>query len=356
VRRVVIAHDYLTQRGGAERVVLALLQAFPDARVVTSVYDPEGTFPEFAEADIETLFLQRIPPLVHEPRRAFPLLPVAFGRHRIRDADVVVCSSSGWAHGVATDAPKVVYCHTPARWLYEQDDYLAGHRLSVRLAARMSAPPLRRWERSAAASAAMYIANSTTVQERIRRVYNRDSVVVHPPIAFDPQGEQTPVELPFESFLLTIARDRGYKNTAIVQQAAARAGRPLVVVGSSVPSEETSVVRLGRVTNSELRWLYANADVLVAAAHEDFGLTPIEAMALGTPVVAFRRGGYLDTVKEGVTGLFFDRLDERSVAEAICGIDDAGLSREEIARRSRRFLLDGFVTRMREIVAQVARA
>jgi glycosyltransferase involved in cell wall biosynthesis len=356
VTRVVIAHDYLTQRGGAERVVLALLQAFPDARLVTSVYDPEGTFPEFAEADIETLFLQHIPPLVHEPRRAFPLLPFAFGRHRIVDADVVVCSSSGWAHGVATDAPKVVYCHTPARWLYEQSDYLAGHRLSVRLAARMSAPPLRRWERAAAASASMYIANSTIVQERIRRAYGRKSTVLHPPIAFDPHGEQTPVDLPFESFLLTIARDRGYKHTAIVEQACLTVGKSLVVVGSHEPSRSHSVVHLGSVTNSELRWLYAKADALVAAAHEDFGLTPIEAMAFGTPVVAFRGGGYLDSVEEGISGVFFDRVDERSIAAAIRSLEDAGLDQAEIIGRSKRFLLDGFVSRMREIVEQVAPA
>src|SRR4051812_17705186 len=123
---VAIVHDYLTQRGGAERVVLAMNRAFPDAPIYTSLYDPDGTYPEFATIDVRTAPLNRVPALCRYHRGAFPVLAPTFSAMNI-DADVVVCSSSGWAHGVRTAGYKIVYCHAPARWLYQTDRYLAGH-------------------------------------------------------------------------------------------------------------------------------------------------------------------------------------------------------------------------------------
>ena len=125
--RVAIAHDYLTQRGGAERVVLAIARAFPGARIHTSVYEPDGTYPEFADLEVVTTPLQRVAPLRRDPRRAQPVLAPVVGRHRI-DADLVVASSSGWAHGFDTDGRVLVYCHAPARWLYQPENYLGGPR------------------------------------------------------------------------------------------------------------------------------------------------------------------------------------------------------------------------------------
>src|SRR5664279_1937624 len=123
--RIVLVHDYVTQRGGAERVVLDLLRSFPGARLVTACFEAKATYPRFAEYDIETLWPNRFPMFRQDPRTAFPFLAKAFSRHVIRDADLVICSSSGWAHRVTTSAPKIVYCHNPARWLYQPDDYFA---------------------------------------------------------------------------------------------------------------------------------------------------------------------------------------------------------------------------------------
>ena len=130
--RVAVVHDYLTQRGGAERVVLALMEAFPGARLVTSVYNPETTFPEFAKYDVETTWLNNVGVFRKDPRRAMPLLPMVFSGVELTDVDVVVCSSSGWSHGVRTDAPKIVYCHNPARWLYQRHHYVEEHGRLVR--------------------------------------------------------------------------------------------------------------------------------------------------------------------------------------------------------------------------------
>jgi glycosyltransferase involved in cell wall biosynthesis len=340
VPRVVVVHDYLTQRGGAERVALALARAFDDAPVVTSVYARERTFPEFGELDVRPIL--RVP--VADPRRLFPVLPLLFGRHRVRDADVVVCSSSGWAHGVATAAPKVVYCHTPPRWLHVPGDYLLGQPWPVRAALRAAQTPLRRWDARAAASAARYVANSTTVRERIRRAYGLDAEVVHPPPGLDADGAQEPVDVGDEPFLLAVARARAYKNAGLVEEAAARAGVRVVVVGSSART----------TSDAELRWLYANCRGLVAAAFEDFGLTPVEAMSFGKPVLALRAGGYLDSVVEGVTGAFFDRADVATLAAALARFDERDFDPAAIRGHAEAFAPERFVARMRELVAGLA--
>src|SRR6187200_1150133 len=152
--RVAIAHDYLTQRGGAERVVLALHRAFPDATIHTTLYNPDGTYPEFGDANVVVSPLNHIGLLRREHRAALPLLPYAVSRLRI-DADVVVASSSGWAHGVPTTGHKIVYCHAPARWLYQPNAFLgdeAGRSAKARALGALSGW-LRRWDRRAAASA-----------------------------------------------------------------------------------------------------------------------------------------------------------------------------------------------------------
>ena len=146
---VAIAHDYLTQRGGAERVVLTMLEAFPDATLYTTLYDPESTYPEFRDARIVTSALDRFGPLRRHHRAALPLLAAASSRLRV-DADVTVVSSSGWAHGFDISGRRLVYCHNPARWLYQADDYLGGSSSRARtgrLALALGAPPLRRWDR-----------------------------------------------------------------------------------------------------------------------------------------------------------------------------------------------------------------
>ena len=161
--RVALVHDYLTQRGGAERVVLALAAAFPGAPLYTSLYDPAGTFPSFSDLDVRTLPLDRVAPLRAHHRLALPVLAPAFSRLHV-DAEVAICSSSGWAHGARVSGRKVVYCHTPARWLYQSDRYLAGRSRAPPRPCRMLAPPLRRWDHRAAASAHRYLVNSNAVR------------------------------------------------------------------------------------------------------------------------------------------------------------------------------------------------
>jgi glycosyltransferase involved in cell wall biosynthesis len=353
VTRVVIAHDYLTQRGGAERVVLAMLDVFPDARLVTSIYDPDGTYPEFSRHAVETL-LPRVPFLRKDPRLALPILAAAFGRHTVQDADVVLCSSSGWAHGIQSSAPKIVYCHTPARWLYRERDYAAGHGAAGYVVTRLARFALRGWDRRAALGAEVYVANSRVVADRIRTVYGRDATVLHPPLALSADGPQAALEPLSPGFLLTVARRRGYKNTAAVATAAKRQGVPLVVVGAEGTSEP-GVTHVGRIDDAGLRWLYANCRALVASAYEDFGLTPVEAMAFGKPVLALRAGGYLETVVDGETGCFFDEPSPVAIGDAIEQLGRASFDAERIRRRADDFSADRFAAGLRSIVSAAVR-
>lgn len=358
--RVVVVHDYLTQRGGAERVVLAMLRAFPDAPVLTSVYAPDRTFEEFRGHDVRTTRLQRVPAFRDDPRRALPLLASSFSRSfgaELTNADVLLCSSSGWSHGVVTERPKVVYCHNPARWLHQRTEYSDGLPTWKRAVLRGLQPVLSRWDVRAALRAARYLANSSVVAERIRRVYGVEPHILPPPVAIDPAGPQAPVPGLAPGYLLAVARPRSYKNTIAACWAAELAGVRLVVVGGLPPSTSewsSNLVGLTDVSDATLRWLYANCSGLVAVSHEDFGLTPLEANAFGKPALALRAGGYLDTVVEGRSGVFVEAATPKDIATGIERLRTVRFDEAVVQRHADAFGLDRFVTELRQHVHEVA--
>ena len=320
---IALVHDYLTQQGGAERVVLTLAGAYPDAVIHTSLYAPDQTFPGFLDHTVVTSPLDRVALLRNHHRLALPLLAPAFSRLHV-DADVAICSSSGWAHGAPVTGAKIVYCHNPARWLYQRDQYLDG---SSRLAAAglsLLTPSLGRWDRRAAATADRYLVNSRAVQARVAADYGIDSQVVPPPVDIDTSAPRRAPAGVEPGFVLCASRLLPYKNVAAVVEAFARMpARRLVVVGTGPLAEElaasapANVTLLGRVDDDELRWLYGACLGLVTASYEDFGLTPVEAAAFGRPTAALRWGGFLDTIVEGGTGVFFDEPEPGAIVAAI---------------------------------------
>ena len=357
--QVALAHDYLTQRGGAERVVLAMMHAFPGAPIYTSLYDAATTYPEFRGADVRTTWLERVPPLRCRHRLALPLLASAFARVEA-EADVVLCSSSGWAHGIGAHGRKIVYCHTPARWLYDGDRYLGG-RHGVRWATlSLLRPYLLDWDRRAASSADVYVANSTVVRERVRRAYAVDADVLPPPPLLRADDPQRPVEGLEPGFFLCVSRLLPYKNVEAIVRAVAGGPHALVVVGvgpeerrlRSIASPGTQL--LGSVTDEQLRWLYANCTALVAASYEDYGLTPLEAAVFGKPAVVLRAGGFLDTVVERVTGLFFDRPDPASIRHALDATAARSWDATALREHADAFSEASFCRRLQELVAQEA--
>lgn len=356
-----IAHDYVTQRGGAERVVLSLLDAFPGAELTTSIYAPESTFPRFRSVRMHRLWTNRVPQFRRDPKYAMPVLAAAFGFARKRPADIVICSSSGWAHGLRTDAAKIVYCHTPARWLYAQNDYLPEIPRGLRLPARLVAfPILRRWDRRAARRADVYIANSTVVSERIRSAYGISAQVIHPPVAIDVTAEQEAVPGIEPGYLLCVSRARGYKNVgAIVLAVADSPGERLVVVGGlpegAVGGEAADrITGVSRLSDAQMRWIYSHAAALIAVSREDFGLTPIEAYAFGTPAILLQAGGYLDSSIDGQTCVFIPSGDAPAIRDGIARFRGMTFDPDVLRTHALAFAEPAFHEAMRRVVASVS--
>jgi glycosyltransferase involved in cell wall biosynthesis len=348
--RVAIAHDYLTQRGGAEKVVLSMSKAFPDAPIYTLLYDPEGTYPEFADRDIRVSPLNRVSAFRKHHRAALPVLPFAASAMFV-DADVVVTSSSGWAHGFRTNGVKLVHCHTPAHWLYAREHYLKPDGdLLKRAALKVGSPLLKSWDRRAASSVDRYLAVSTAIKHRIRDAYGIDADVLPSPIAMKPHTASEPVpELQDWAtdggapFYLCVSRLMAYKNVDAVVGAFADTDRRLVVVGhgpeaTRIERMKTPNVRmLSALTDGQMAWLYQSCRALIAASYEDFGLTPIEAAVSGRPAVVLRWGGFLDTVIEGTTGMFFDRPAADSIAEALDRFEACEFDPDKLRSHAQRF-------------------
>jgi glycosyltransferase involved in cell wall biosynthesis len=357
---VAIAHDYLTQRGGAERVVVALAGAFPGAPVYTSLYEPGATYPEFRSLDVRTSLLDRVPGARRHHRLAFPLLAPAMRSVRI-DAEVTVCSSSGWAHGVRTTGKKVVYCHAPARWLYQPERYLQGLPPIARPALALLAPWLLRLDRRAAAAADRYLANSTAVARQVESIYGVDVEVVPPPLALDPGGAGRMVDGVEPGYVLCVSRLLAYKNVgAVVDAFAALPGERLVVVGDGplrrdlLANAPANVTFVGKVDDAQLRWLYGASSALISASFEDFGLSPVEAAAFGKPSAVLRFGGFLDTLVEGETGVYVERPDPAAIADALRRLRRARFDPARLMAHASRYAPDLFADRIRSIVHEVA--
>ena len=364
--RVAIAHDYLTQRGGAERVVLAMARAFPEARIHTTLYDPEGTYPDFTEHDIVTSPLNRIGPVRRDHRLGLPLLARAASRLHV-DADVVLVSSSGWAHGFRHTGRTLVYCYSPARWLYQTETYLGGpaNRSAKGLALLGLRPALRRWDARAARRNDRYLAISRVVRDRIAATYGIEADVLPAPHSMDAGAEQAPVpdlvDWAASGYHLVVSRLLPYKNVDVVVDAVRGTSHRLVVVGAgpgrdALLAHRPENVRLvSGLSDAQLRWVYAHARVLVAPSIEDYGLSPLEAAVFGRPSLTLRGGGYLDTVREGVTGLHVDAPD--------AGLFRAGLAQAEahtwdpavLRAHAEGFSEAGFATRLHTEVDDLLR-
>lgn len=356
--RVVIAHDYLTQRGGAEKVVLSMSRAFPNAPIHTLLYDPAGTYPEFADRDIRVSALNRIALFRKHHRAALPILP-AVASSMFIDADVVVTSSSGWAHGFRTNGAKLVHCHTPAHWLYTPQMYLKddGDRLK-RALLKVTSRPLKAWDRQAARSVDRYLAVSTMIRDRIGDAYGIEADVLPSPVAMGAGVDVEPVTAVADwatddrSFFLCVSRLLPYKNVDKVVRAFAGRDDRLVVVGRGPQARAIEQIATPNVellcdlSDAQMAWLYQSCRALIAASYEDYGLTPIEAAVWGKPAVVLRWGGFLDTVLDGVTGTFFDEPHADSIAAAVDRLAAANFDADTICKHADQFTEQRYAERL----------
>ena len=348
--QVAIVHDYLNQRGGAERVVLEMSDMWPDAPVYTSLYRPESTFARFKSRDVRTSPLDRLP-VDKRFRALFPLYPLGFRALGKLDADVVVSSSTGWAHAVRTteQAFHVVYCHSPARWLW-------GEYLAAPTGRRLLRPALgawRYWDAAAARKPDLYIANSAEIKRRIATAYGREAQIVYPPVDVErftprPRGER----------LLSVARLVEHKRIDLLVDAASTAGIGLDVVGTGPALADLraragpTVEFHGHLDDDEVTELFEQCRAYCMPGWEDFGIAPVEAQAAGKPVIAFARGGALETVQENISGVLFKRQDAESLLEAIHKSDELQTPPEQIAHLAARFSAQNFRTALTATISE----
>ena len=349
--RVALVHEWLTNVAGSERVLLALHELFPDAPVYTSVFVPEE-FPELAGADVRTSFLQKIPGAKRK-HQAFPFLrTVAFERFDLSEFDVVISSSHAEAKGVITrpETLHICYCYTPIRYYWSgYHHYLENPRFGALNPVVKAVMPymtnyLRVWDRCAADRVDLFVAISEHVARRIKKYYRRDSDVIYPPV----NTGWLEISPAVDDYFLLVGRMIPYKRADIVVEAFNRLGLPLKIAGTGSEMEslramaKPNVEFLGRVSDAELKELYSRCLALVFPQEEDFGIVPLEAMAAGRPVIAYRAGGALETVVEGETGVFFDRQDAQSLMDAVKNFEPGVFSPQKAREHALRFDVSRF--------------
>lgn len=354
--RIALVHDYLNQYGGAERVLEALHDLAPTAPVYTSIYDHEAMPTPYQSWRIHTSWMHYLPGWRRLFRHYFMLYPLAFGTFDLSAYDLVISSSSAYAKGVRVrpDAIHICYCHTPMRFVWQTDAYVARERIQglTQRIMRVLLQFLRRWDIQNSAGVTHFIANSQVVAERIKTYYGRDATVIPPPVDLAPVNTHAPGD-----YFLTGGRLVPYKRIDLAVQACSALNLPLVVFGDGRDKAELqriagpSVRFVGRVSDAQRQELFNGCRAFLFPGEEDFGITPLEAMAAGRPVVAYRAGGALDTVKPDQTGIFFDQQTPEAVMTAVHAVMARPWDAHAIRTHAEYFARDQFMQRMHHFIA-----
>ncbi|MGD0473477.1 MAG: glycosyltransferase [Candidatus Velthaea sp.] len=355
--RIAIVSDPLVQRGGAERVVADVLcRMFPQAPIHAVLYS-EKTGPAHIADRVVPTALQRIPGSTRRHRWLLPLYPSAVESIDLRSYDIIISSHHTAAKGILrnSDQRHICYCHTPMRALWERsiEEIEELPRLLRPIAAR-ALSQLREWDYITAGRVDLFLANSATTQERIRRHYGRDSRIVHPPLdehTFYLSGDQS-----VGDYYLVASRLVPYKRVDIAVAATAKLNRRLIVAGTGPMKTglcDRHVDYVGHVSDEHLAELMRHARALIFPAFEDYGMTPVEMMACGRPVIAYAKGGALETVVDGVTGIFSPTQTADAFADAIERFETMQFDSNSISAHAKKFSYANFANDFREAIRDV---
>lgn len=353
--RVAIIHDYLNQYGGAERVLEALHELYPDAPVYTSLYDPAAMPESYCDWDIRTSWMQRLPGWRQHFQKYFLLYPSAFESFDLSAYDLILSSSSAYAKGVipAPGARHICYCHTPMRFAWRTDDYIKREGLGrlQRGVLPLLLTYVRLWDVATTPRVDQFIANSHEVAARIARYYGRTALVIAPPVDLSPYRPWVP-----GNFYLAGGRLIPYKRLDLVIQAFTALRLPLKVFGDGRDRERLQALAgpnvefLGQIGEEQRHDLFASCRAFIFPGEEDFGITPLEAMSAGRPVIAYAAGGALETVIEGVTGRFFHQQSAAAIAAAVAAARTDRYDPAVIRRHAEGFSRDVFLAQMRAVI------
>jgi glycosyltransferase involved in cell wall biosynthesis len=351
--RVALVHDYLNQRGGAERVFAHFASAWPDAPVYTALYDPRVASDIVAPDRVRASYLARIPGANRFFRGLAPFYPRAFEAFDLSAYDTIVSSTTAWAKGVIVPpgAVHVCYINTVSRFAFDYDRYVGG--FGPKALARPLIARLVEWDKRAAQRPTRFVANSRNVADRVKKFYGRDADVLACPVDVD----RFTVGAGAGDYFAIASRLLPYKRVDLAIRAAHIANVPLKVAGTG-PAERalrelargTTTEMLGYVDDAALNDLLGNARAAILPGEEDFGLVPIEAAAAGRPTIAYRGGGALETILDGVTGTFFDEAAPESLAAVLRTFDADAYDRERLRAHAQTFAPERFIARLKEIV------
>jgi glycosyltransferase involved in cell wall biosynthesis len=363
--KTAVVHYWLVNMRGGEKVLEALLELFPRADIFTHVYDPKAVSPLINSHRVFTSRINRLPFAKKLYQKYLPLMPGALAEFDLRDYDLIISSESGPAKGIvpSPDAYHVCFCHSPMRYLWDMyHDYFKDSGFITRFFMKRMVPSLKLWDVASANLVDRFITNSSYVAQRIKHYYRRDAEVVYAPVAVE---RFLSLRRQPEDFYLFFGQLTGYKKAAVALEACISSGRTLVVAGAGASKKEkaryekTGLVRfLGRVSDEEAGSLFSRARALLFPGIEDFGLVPVEANAAGCPVIAYRKGGVLDTVRENVTGIFFDEQSPESLIKAMDrfeAMEGQFSGREAFTEQVKPFSREAFKERVSRIIAEQKR-
>lgn len=357
--KIAIAHDWLTNMGGAEKVVINFKQIYEEAPIYTISYNEKNLDKELRNIDVRTSFIQKLPKGNKKHQMYLPFMPTAWEQFDFNDYDVVLSSSSSCAKGIITspDTVHICYCHSPMRYAWEfYNEYMERENLGKlkKLLIKYIMNYIRIWDRVSADRVDYYIANSKNVAKRIYKHYGIEADVIHPPV----KGSYFNISDIDEDYFLIVSRLVPYKRVDLAVEVFNELGLPLVVIGGGSQLEylksiaKPNVKIMGRQSDEVIKEHYAKCRAFIFPGEEDFGITPLEAQASGRPVIAYGKGGALETVVEDKTGLFFDEQTKESLKSAILKFEDMTWNKNEIREHALTFDEEIFKKKIRKYVAQ----
>ena len=389
--KIALVHDFLVQSGGAEKVLFELCQMYPEAPIYTLLYDKEKMDTMFAEREIRTSYLQKLPKFLRRNYRwLMPFFPVVPETFDFRDFDLVISSTGAWSKGIVTklNTLHVSYVHSPMRFVWDYNDrYLKEiGKKKMSFFIRILFNHIRTWDFLAAQRPEFLIANSLYTQKRIEKYYRRNSVVIYPPVGSNFESTDYSSISNFESnlnekkskiktleiqskfkiqnskFFLVVSRLSAYKRVDVAVEAFNKLGLPLVVIGEGEQKKhlrkiaKENVKILGWQSEQVVEKYFQNARAFVFPTEDDFGIAPVEAMSFGLPVIAYRKGGVLETVEEGVCGEFFDAQTPEVLADGVRRFmkNEEKYDREVIKKTAQQFSKERFRREIREYMDKIS--
>jgi glycosyltransferase involved in cell wall biosynthesis len=353
--KIALVHEFLNQLGGAERVLQNFLEIWPEAEVHVILYDKNKTNGDFEKYHKKVSWLNDLPGIKNHPRIFLAFMPKAIESFRFDDYDVVLSDSSSFAKGaLVQNKLHICYMHTPTRFLWSMPGYIDDQQYPqiLKTLGKQYLKRLKKWDYDAAQRPNFIIANSKNIQNQVQKYYNRESIVIPPPVDtefFKSNSER-------KDYFFTASRLEPYKNIDLVIEAFNELGLKLKVAGSGTHAEnlkklaKANIEFLGRVSDEQLRTLYSEAKAFIFPAEEDAGIMPVESMACGTPVIAYGVGGSLESIIEGQTGEFFYEQTKESLIEKLKKFDPSKYNSQKIREHAQQFDKKIFQKKIKEFV------